>query len=124
MYARTKINESHSNILTGIGEDEDPVLPHGVTNKESKDDDDIELTGVKRTHHTSLQREIRSLNTTTAKVRDSRARDSGNRIIHWDSLKTIIDYNLCCKVCGGDICLADTTTGIATEINLSCKNVK
>ena len=102
LYARNIKKRSRSNILTGIGEDEDPVLPQGVTNKESKDDDDIELTGVKRRHNSSLQREIRSLITTTAKVRDSRARDSGNRIIHWDSLKTIIDYNLCCKVFGGD----------------------
>ncbi len=50
------------------------------------------------------------------------AKDSGNRIIHWDSLSNIIRFNTKCAKCGAAVSLKESTTGIATTVKLTCKN--
>ena len=50
--------------------------------------------------------------------------DSGNHIVHWDSVKNLISENCICKFCGSELDLMETTVGIATEVHLVCKKVK
>ena len=45
-----------------------------------------------------------------------------NRIIHWDSLKNMMMSNTVCRCCGSDVSLMERTTGISTQIILTCKN--
>ena len=121
-YLRSQ-KKRNNNILTDDTPGNEPsALPLDVTIDERKENESFRLTSEKRKHHSTLQREINALNTTAVQVRDSRARDSGNRIIHWDSLKSIIDNNLCCKFCGDNVCLSNSSTGIATEVQISCKS--
>lgn len=74
-----------------------------------------------RTHTPGLQRELSAL-TSTTRIYHSRSRDSGNRIVHWDSLCSMIGSNVVCRDCGGDVKLTEATTGIATQIKLTCKS--
>ena len=48
--------------------------------------------------------------------------DSGNRLVHWDSLKEMFSDNLVCRHCGSDVYINETTVGIATQVGLICKN--
>ena len=49
-------------------------------------------------------------------------KDSGNRIVHWDSLENLICCNTKCARCGCEVCLKESTIGIATSIRLTCTN--
>jgi len=49
-------------------------------------------------------------------------KDTGNRVVHWDSLKKLVGDNTSCKSCGSEIKLTETTVGIATEVQLVCTN--
>ena len=69
-----------------------------------------------------LQNEIRKLQLTSRERPDYKAKDSGNRLINWDSLNTLIRCNTNCARCGGDVVLREITTGIATSVYLTCKN--
>ena len=96
-----------------------PITPDATINEKRNE---IGLTGCnKNTHVSTFQRELNALRKPATREYAVRMKDSGNRIVHWDSLCSMISENLVCKVCGGDIKLSDHTTGIATEINLSCK---
>ena len=48
--------------------------------------------------------------------------DSGNRLIHWDSLESMIQSNTKCTHCGSTVCLKENTIGIATSVQLTCTN--
>jgi len=74
-----------------------------------------------RRNVTTMSREMMSLEM-TERVKPSERKDSGNRIIHWDSLHSLVSSNLGCKKCGADVSLTETTVGIATQIKLTCKN--
>ena len=76
---------------------------------------------IKKPELTCLKRELEQLNC-EKKERRCEMHDSGNRIVHWDSLKSILTSNLVCKQCGHDICVTENTIGIATEVQLGCKN--
>ena len=41
-------------------------------------------------------------------------KDTGNRVVHWESLKKLVCDNTSCKSCGSAINLTETTVGIAT----------
>ena len=75
-----------------------------------------------------LQREIASLKKEFCDQRslyDSSSysrKDSGNRIIHWDSLKSLVESNARCFECGRNLILTEATTGLATEVLLTCQN--
>lgn len=95
-----------------------PITPDATVNDKNSE---IELTSCTRIHMSTFKRELNALTKPATREYAVRVKDSGNRIVHWDSLCSLITSNLVCKVCGGDIKLSDHTTGIATEINLSCK---
>ena len=69
---------------------------------------------------TTFFRELKGLST-KPRIREYVPRDSGNRIIHWSSMKNLICSNANCKKCGGGLDLTETTVGIATEVTLYCK---
>ena len=69
---------------------------------------------------TTFCRELKGLSEKDQK-RNYVPRDSGNRIIHWNSMKSLICGNAVCKKCFGDLNLTETTVGIATEVTLHCK---
>ena len=69
-----------------------------------------------------LKRELHVLNSGT-REQSYVHKDSGNRIIHWDSLKSLIQTNLVCRKCGSDIVLKEYTVGIATKVELTCKKM-
>ena len=72
-----------------------------------------------------LKREIKSLHTSTqddsSKMKTPR-KDSGNRLVHWDSLKSMIEKNTRCYHCGNKLVLSELTIGIATKLSLTCQN--
>ena len=49
-------------------------------------------------------------------------KDSGNRLLHWDSLKNLICSNVQCSRCGLEVNLHENTIGIATQVGLTCTN--
>ena len=49
-------------------------------------------------------------------------KDSGNRLLHWDSLKNLICSNVHCSRCGSEVNLHENTIGIATQVGLTCRN--
>ena len=51
-------------------------------------------------------------------------KDSGNQIIHWDSLSDSIRFKTKCAQYGAAVSLHELTTGIATTDHLTCKNQK
>ena len=69
----------------------------------------------------ALSREVASLHA-SARVYPSINNDSGNRLIHWDSLRSIVSSNVVCRHCGSDMLLSETTVGIATQVKLTCQN--
>ena len=72
-----------------------------------------------------LKREIKNLHTSTqddsSKMKTLR-KDSGNRLVHWDSLKSMIETNTRCCHCGNKLVLSELTIGIATKLSLTCQN--
>ena len=68
-----------------------------------------------------MQRELKNLHA-VARERTYLSNDSGNRLVHWNSLRDLICQNTKCKCCGGDIDLCESTVGIATAIQLKCKS--
>ena len=75
----------------------------------------------------ALKRELRGLldelPPCKSKVSDTK-KDSVNRIIHWDSMKSLICTNAVYRSCQGDLLLEEKTVGLATKVVLSCKNKK
>ena len=49
-------------------------------------------------------------------------KDSGNRLLHWDSLKKLICSNVHCLKCGSEVNLYEDTIGNAIQVGLTCKN--
>ncbi len=102
--------------LTGTTISPDSAFITNNTVHESKIDNDKQLT-IKR----NLQNVIHKLE---LKPREYtyHAKDSGNRLINWDSLNNMIRCNTKCARCGADVMLHEKTTGIATSVHLTCKN--
>ena len=76
---------------------------------------------------TSMRRELKGLKVFERKKEIKNVPvddDTGNRLLHWQSLKKIVCENTSCKFCGGDIDLVDETVGIVSEIFLSCRSCK
>ena len=91
--------------------------PNAISDKNGNTNDSVEgLTGIA----TTMSRELSSLNKRSSRLYSNN--DSGNRIIHWDSLQSLISSNLVCKKCFSDISITETTVGIATEVTLTCKS--
>ena len=95
-----------------------PTRPDNTTNNGNESDIE-ELTG----KLTTFERELSLLNQGSSVCNSNY---SGNRIVHWDSLQLLVESNMMCKKCGGDVSIRETTVGIATEVNLACKycNIK
>ena len=51
-----------------------------------------------------------------------RKKESGNRILHWNSLASLVTENLVCRICGSEVKFTEKTVGVATEVSLCCKN--
>ena len=83
----------------------------------SPDADRVEENATKK----KLSREVKSLNM-NIKDREFSKKDSGNRIIHWDSMKSLVCSNLCCNRCGSGVKLNEKTVGIATQVGIVCNN--
>ena len=45
---------------------------------------------------------------------------SGNRLVHLNSLVSIIEENTVCKTCGSDVQLLEDTVGISTSLQIQC----
>ena len=88
---------------------------------EDKNDNDG-LTRQPTGKRSTLRRELCGLITQNKSDERYQAKDNGNRLIHWDSLSSLISSNVCCKSCGSEVYLTESTTGIATEVKLKCKN--
>ena len=92
--------------------------------------DKLTVTYDKRKRRSTLMKELRVLQdpgTDDECINASFSRlhnDNGNRIIHWDSLKSLVCTNVKCKHCDGEVTLTECTTGIATVVNLTCNNCK
>lgn len=89
---------------------------------EDKKNDDNELTRQPTGMKSTLRRELCNLTTQNRLDERYQTKDNGNRLIHWDSLSLLVCSNVCCKNCGSEVSLTETTTGIATEVKLKCKN--
>ena len=72
---------------------------------------------------TTMQWELKGLSMNERQKQTYVPKDSGNRVVHWDSLQRLVCENTKCKSCGHDVKLSETTVGIATQIQLVCKNV-
>ena len=112
----TNINNEVTQVLT--------VSPDLVdkTNIDNKNDlNTLPLTNeINKTN--KLCREIEGLHKGPREQNNYTKRDSGNRIIHWDSLQSIICTNTICSQCGSNVYLNELTTGIATQVKLTCQN--
>ena len=79
------------------------------------------LTGVTKANN--LTREMNKLhNETRDRSNEYLKKCSGNRLIHWDSLKSLICTSTVCNQCGSSVYIDELTTGIATQIKLTCQN--
>ena len=79
------------------------------------------LTGVTKANN--LTREMNKLhNETRDRSNEYLKKCSGNRLIHWDSLKSLICTSTVCNQCGSSVYIDGLTTGIATQIKLTCQN--
>jgi len=47
-----------------------------------------------------------------------------SRLVHFDSLKSIVESMAICRLCGSNLVLLEKTVGIATKVKLSCENKK
>ena len=102
-----------------------PVQPnHPNEVNENEKEEDNELTNDASKRRAPLTRELLGLTNATRTRAPYARQDSGNRIIHWDSLKSLISCNTVCKVCGSDVNIGETTIGIATQVVMTCKNKK
>ena len=68
-----------------------------------------------------MRNELKSL-LHTKEDREYPKMDSGNRILHWDPLQKLICENDNCKCCGSEFNMTEKTIGIATQVQLVCKN--
>ena len=81
-------------------------------------------TSTTNKHSSTLKREIRGLLETQLPERKypKVGQDLGNRLIHWQSLQTLLHDNCQCKRCHGSVKLSECTVGISTEVILRCNN--
>ena len=79
------------------------------------------LTGVTKANN--LTQEMNKLhNETRDHSNEYLKKCAGNRLIHWDSLKRLICTSTVCNQCGSSVYIDELTTGIATQIKLTCQN--
>ena len=71
---------------------------------------------------TKLMQEIKGLKPNKGREREYSTKDSGNRLVHWDSLRSLLCSNLCCNKCGASVKLCKRTVGIATQVEVICTN--
>lgn len=84
---------------------------------------DVALTNGTKPKKNNLIREINELHKDTRdRSNEYLKKCSGNRLVHWDSLKSLISTYTVCKVCGSSVYIDELTTGIATQIKLTCQN--
>ena len=83
----------------------------------TRNNENVALTVQRRNHKSTMK----SLEGKPREI-DYAPVDSGNRIIHFDSLRELIKSNVVCEFCGCEMRLAGDKVGIATQIVLSCKN--
>ena len=72
-----------------------------------------------------IKREVESLHKGARdwkQYHSTTSKDNGNRILHWDSLRNLITSNTKRKYCGTDVSLKELTTGLATQVILTCNN--
>ena len=91
-------------------------------NKEQESKDNVPPTTKKK----AFNKELRSLSL-GPKIRkkiDTKLlpKDSGNRTLHWDSLKELVESNTKCARCDSPISLKESTVGITTSVKLTCTN--
>ena len=120
MGRMNKKNSNINNVVTQVL----TVSPDLVdkTNINNKNDlNTLPLTNeIKKTN--KCCREAEKLNKGPRERNDYIKRDSGNRIIHWDSLQDMICTNSVCRQCGSNVYLDEFTTGLATQVRLTCQN--
>ena len=99
-----------------------PLPPNTNLNDEEKNDGTQELTSTPA-NRTSIARELQRLNNDVREQPNNSSKDSGNRIVHWDSLKSLVSSNAVCKLCGSEIAMSEKTIGVATQVSLCCRNI-
>ena len=119
---KRKMSEPIYNPLT-ISPDESPSL---TTNNKKDICDNLPLTN-NNNKNNLLQREINNLLNNDvpeypSKKKTTTPKDSGNRLLHWDSLKSTIENSTRCYKCGKNVVLTELTIGIATQVTLTCQN--
>ena len=80
-----------------------------------------DIVGKKGCKKSTMSKELRMLDG-SVKEREQKGTgtDSGNRLVHWDSMEKMISDNCVCKSCGGGLRLFESTVGVATEVALKC----
>ena len=58
----------------------------------------------------------------TTLIKTNNSRDSGNRLLHWDSSKKLKCSSMQCSNCGSEVTLNEKKIGIATEAGLTYTN--
>ena len=114
---KLKIKNNSTEALT--------VSPESLSGTNEKNEEKKKNEKILRTDAPTMVREIRSLQKGDwdwHKMYIKEKQDNGNRILHWDSLQTLITTNTVCKCCGTDVSFKELTTGISTQVILTCKN--
>ena len=112
--------EDQSLTITTISPDSTTVTDK---NKEQEKKINLPPTTKKKTFNKELR--SLSLGPKGQKKIDTRVLppcDSGNRILHWDSLEELVESNTKCARCDSPISLKESTVGIATSVKLTCTN--
>ena len=108
-----------SSTLTVISPEIDDT--NVVDNKRNVKNNIPVLTG--GTKANNLTREMNKLHNETRDRSNEYLKEcTGNRLIHWDSLKSLIRTSTVCHQCGSSVYIDELTTGIATQIKLTCQN--
>ena len=107
---KQKIDSLH----TMIGPTPPPVSPDSPIKKQQNENSKLTKKD------TTMNREMLSLAKRKETIRHPE-KDSGNRLVHWDSLKELLCTNLVCKKCGADVHVSEITIGIATQVSVACK---
>jgi len=115
-YTRTITSSTTLTVSPELDDTKDVDEKKIVTN-------DVTLTNVMKSKKNNLIREINELHKDTRDRSNEYVKKcSGNRLIHWDSLKSLISTYTVCKVCGSSVYIDELTTDIATQIKLTCQN--
>jgi len=99
-----------------------PLVQPDDTNLDENNNLKIDKLTNKSNQRTLMAKELLGLTNVRRKRPQHTCKDSGNRIVHWDSLKSLISSNMVCKMCGSDVNIGEKTVGIATQVVATCKN--